>query len=419
MRLITLVFIHLYFLLCFNLAKAQEESFNKWSIEANTGFGKPISPYSPNYFSSNDNTYFAFNKINHFDIGARYMYSTYFGIRMGVTYVSITNAAGSNSLDFENELYKIDLQGVINMGHILKFNQFTSRLGLLAHLGPQISKLKIKKNAGKIDSDGGFMMGITPQFKITDRLVLNADFSYTFNYRQHLNWDGAYANNNNNLFGIMHDLTIGFTYYLGKNKKHADWYWNDLDLIKTQKMLNYEAKIEYLQKDTDKDGIPDYLDLEKNTSAGSIVDSKGRKLVIENNIVKNKESISSTSNLTQKDKDFELIFENGNNEVLFDFNQVNPNKDSKKKIVALVSLMKKYPESKATLNGYTDSREGEEFNRRLALRRLENVKEIMVLYGIDPSRISLVSKGIDELMSEEKNDLLSLERARRVVIVLQ
>jgi len=419
MRLITFLFIHFSFLLCLTSAKAQEESFNKWSIEANTGFGKPISPYAPKYFSSNDNTYFAFNKINHFDIATRYMLSTYFGIRMGVTYVSITNAAGSNSEPFENELYKMDFQGVINMGNLLKFNQFTSRLGLLGHLGPQISKLKIKKNGNKIDSDGGFIMGITPQFKITDRIVLNADFSYTFNYRQHLNWDGSYADNNKNLFGSMHDLTIGFTYYLGKNKQHADWYWNYLDLIKTKKMLDYEEKIKDLLKDTDNDGIPDYLDLEKDTAIGSIVDSKGRKVVTENNSVKDKEIVSSTSNLTQKDKDFGLIFENDNDEVLFDFNQVNPNKDSKKKIVFIVSVMKKYPESKATLKGYIDSRYGEEFNRRLALRRLEKVKEIMVLYGIDPLRISLVSKGIDELMSEDKNDLQILEKAKRVVIFLQ
>jgi outer membrane protein OmpA-like peptidoglycan-associated protein len=81
--------------------------------------------------------------------------------------------------------------------------------------------------------------------------------------------------------------------------------------------------------------------------------------------------------------------------------------------------MKKYPETKATLYGYTDNRGGEEFNKRLGLRRSEKVKEIIVLYGIDPLKISLISKGIDELMSEDKNDLKSLGLARRVVIVLE
>ena len=411
-----------YFVLCFTSAKAQEQYFNKWSIEANIGFGKPISPYSPNYFSSNNDTYFAFNKFNHFNIVSRYMLSPYFGVRAGMTYVTISNSSASSSLPFETELYKMDVQGVINLGHLLNFDQFTSRLGLLAHMGPQISKLIIKEgqNSGKKDTDGGFIIGVTPQFKITDRIVLNADFSFTGNFRQHLNWDGSYADENKNLFGIMQDLTIGFTYYVGKHKQHADWYWNNLSFITTQKMMEYEAKIQDLQIDSDKDGIPNYLDLEKNTPIGSIVDSKGRTIVKENiSAKKNETVIANNSNLSEKERDFVAIFENGNNEIYFDFNQINPNKESKKKIVAVISYMKKYPESKATLNGYTDNRGGEEFNKRLALRRSEKVKEIMVLYGINPSRISLISKGIDELMSEGNIDLESLALARRVVIVLQ
>ena len=85
MKLMPFLFIYLCFFLNLTPAKAQAQSFNKWSIEANAGFGKPISPFAPNYFSSNKNTYFAFNKINHFDVGTRYMFSAYFGIRTGLT----------------------------------------------------------------------------------------------------------------------------------------------------------------------------------------------------------------------------------------------------------------------------------------------------------------------------------------------
>jgi len=125
--------------------QGQEQDFNKWSFEANTGFGKPISPFAPKYFSSKNNTYFAFTKLNHFDVGARYMMSPYFGVRAGLTYVSISNASGSNSLPFETQLTELNLQGVVNMGHLLHFDQFTSRLGLLAHMGLQVNKLDIKK----------------------------------------------------------------------------------------------------------------------------------------------------------------------------------------------------------------------------------------------------------------------------------
>jgi len=416
-----LLFSLLTFILSTPFIWGQEQDFNKWSVEVNTGFGKPITPFGPKFYSSKNNTYFAFNKLNHFDVGARYMLSPYFGMRLGLTYVSISNASGSNSLPFETQLTEVNFQAVVNMGHVLHFNQFTSRLGLLAHMGPQISKLAIKKskNPGNSDTDGGFIVGITPQLKLTDRLVLSSDFSFTGNFRQHLNWDGSHASNNN-LFGIMHDLTIGFTYYIGKQERHADWFWNDLTMVKTAKMVDYEKTIQDLKKDTDKDGIPDYLDLEKNTPAGAVVDSKGRSVVKEKTISKLSEvAANNNPNLTEKEREFAAIFADGNNEVFFDFNQVNPNKDSKKKIIAIISFMKKYPETKTVLNGYTDNRGGEEFNRRLGLRRSQKVQEIMQLYGIDPSRISLVSRGIDELTTEGSTDLETLAIARRVVIVLQ
>jgi len=416
-----LVFSFLVIFLITLPAHGQEQDFNKWSIEANIGFGKPISPFAPKYFSSKNNTYFAFTKLNHFDVGARYMLSPYFGVRAGFTHVSISNASGSNSLPFETQLTEVNLQGVVNMGHLLHFDQFTSRLGLLAHMGLQVNKLAIKKskNPGNSDMDGGFIVGITPQLKLSNRFALQTDFSFTGNFRQHLNWDGSHATTNN-LFGIMHDLTFGITYYLGKHEQHADWFWNDLAMVKTAKMVEYETTIQDLKKDTDKDGIPDYLDLEKNTVAGAVVDSKGRAVVTTKTIALPAEVLANKNpNLTEKEREFAAIFADGNNEVFFDFNQVNPNKDSKKKIIAIISYLKKYPETKAVLNGYTDNRGGEEFNRRLGLRRSQKVQEIMELYGIEPSRISLVSKGIDELTTEGSTNLETLAMARRVVIVLQ
>jgi outer membrane protein OmpA-like peptidoglycan-associated protein len=80
--------------------------------------------------------------------------------------------------------------------------------------------------------------------------------------------------------------------------------------------------------------------------------------------------------------------------------------------------MKKYPETKAVLNGYTDNKGGDDFNKRLALRRSLKIKEIMSLYGVAEDRISLVSKGIDELISAE-GDVSALALARRVVIVIE
>jgi outer membrane protein OmpA-like peptidoglycan-associated protein len=76
------------------------------------------------------------------------------------------------------------------------------------------------------------------------------------------------------------NLSVGASYYFGKNKSHADWtptvYGGNLDLSM------YDLAIKELQektKDDDKDGVPNYLDEEPATIKGSYVDSKGKAMI--------------------------------------------------------------------------------------------------------------------------------------------
>jgi len=399
-----------------NYTKAQD--FNKFSIETNIGFGKPIAPFDSQYFSSKDNSYFHINSINHYDIGVRYMFSSRLGLRFGIESVAIKNASGSNSLPFKTHLYRLSWQGVVNLGTILHFDEISSRIGLLAHGGLQMSRLKAEsgENKNRVDLDGGFVIGITPMVKLTERFVFTTDFSFSGNYRQHFNWDGSYAEDNN-LFGMMNDLTVGITYYFGKNERHADWYENDRSIILNKKIKDYEAKIRELEQDTDKDGIPDHIDLEKNTKYGVVVDSKGRTLTYDKSLV-NSVAIDNSTKNSSEDKTDNSIITLENKELFFDNNQVNPNKESKKKLIEVILFLKKYPEKKAILNSFIATKDGDDFAKKLSLRRLEKVKEIMILYGIDKDRISLKSKGIEEIM-EADNKINALDLVRRVIITIQ
>ena len=61
--------------LCFNSICAQdklENAYNKWSLELNIGQNKPEKPFATGYFSSDPNSYFNFNGIEHIDFGVRY-----------------------------------------------------------------------------------------------------------------------------------------------------------------------------------------------------------------------------------------------------------------------------------------------------------------------------------------------------------
>ena len=67
------------------------------------------------------------------------------------------------------------------------------------------------------------MIGVSPQFRVTNKMAINLDLTSVNNYRQHLAWDGHYSDKSNNLFGQMINLTFGINYSLGPNEVHGDW----------------------------------------------------------------------------------------------------------------------------------------------------------------------------------------------------
>ncbi|MEL1246167.1 hypothetical protein AAEO56_17975 [Flavobacterium sp. DGU11] len=195
--------------------------FNQWSVEVMVGQNKPVRPFTEGYYLSNPQRYMFFSEISHVDIGGRYMLSEYFGFKADIGLDRFRSVSGSGSLPFDSKSWRIGLQGVANIGRVLKFESFSGRLGLLAHAGVFVSRFK---SAGIHEDNGGWILGITPQVRITDRLAVNMDLSALYSVRQHLTWDGKPADPTNNLTGTVSSLSVGATWYLGKKNKHADWY---------------------------------------------------------------------------------------------------------------------------------------------------------------------------------------------------
>jgi len=76
------------------------------------------------------------------------------------------------------------------------------------------------------------------------------------------------------------------------------------------------------------------------------------------------------------------------------------------------------PQQKVTLNGHTDERGTPEYNLALGEKRAKAVEQAMMLFGVDQSRIEVVSFG-----EEQPEDLRSNEEAwqknRRVEIIIK
>lgn len=405
--------------------------FNTWSVEANVGTNKAIRPFAKGYSSSGDNRFFNFTGVNHFDIGVRKMLNTKFGFKFDFGGDIIESQDGNtDSKPYHSNQYKIAFQGVFNISRLLGFETFTKRIGLLLHGGPQAArfygKVPIYKSKTTIitgykkhtEYNGGYMVGLTPQYRITDRLVATGDFSVLINSRQHLNWDGSYSPDETNLAGVMNNISLGLTFYFGKKQKHADWYVaNDNSYYLIQERIN---KLGKLTLDTDKDGVSDDLDLQKDTPKDVAVDSRGRFIDLNRNnvpdeldpIVDSAEQVKVVK-ANQSDSILDIGFVN----VYYDVNKDLPNSGSINNVYYVIKYLKTYPNAKVLLSGYADVNGFETKNINLSINRAENLKKVIISNGIDASRIATEGKGVDK--ASKVNDEVSLQFGRRVSITLQ
>jgi len=412
----------------------ERHNYNHWSVEFNVGQNKPVSPFAEGYYASKPNTFFYFNGVEHYDAGIRYMFSNAFGMKLDLGIDFIKNQDGSGSLDFEMQQYRIGLQGVANLGRVLRFETFTGRFGLLAHGGIQFATREpsIGINAGQKERDGGIIYGLTPQFRITNWLALTGDFTGMNNFRQHYNWDGSLADTKNSLSGMMFNTSLGLTVYIGsKEKKHADWYIPKGPIAQgdpeSKKRLD---AIESQLADTDRDGVPDYLDSENNTIAGVAVDTKGRAIDTNKNGIPDEMERKTPGRVDQQfegsDKQgaaynashananalTELV-ENGSINIFFDLNSATANSGSTNNVYMILQYLKDHPESRIQLTGYADHRGDEALNKELSQRRATNLKQLYVAQGIAASRIAIVGQGVDTTYPATQT---GMDLARRVSV---
>lgn len=336
------------------------------------------------------------------------------------------NQSGTASLPFETIQYRVGLQGVINVGRMLQFESFTKRFGLLVHGGLQVSQLTPQMGVNKdvTEDNGGLILGVTPQVRISNRIVLTGDFSYLGNVRQHFGWDGNYSEAANNLTGTLFNTSLGLTFYLGKNDKHADWTfkeegWNNATDKMAQTRLD---NIETLMNDTDKDGVPDYLDTQNNTPNGVAVDTKGRFIDTNKNGTPDELEPRSAKDgkdgavIVSKEDALKVLIEKGYVNVFYDVNIDTPNSGSTNNVYHIINFLRHYPEAKATLTGYADVRGNEASNQDLSNRRAQKLYDVIIASGIEPSRVAIKGEGVD---ASYPNTKTGLDLARRVSITIQ
>ncbi|AWK03487.1 flagellar motor protein MotB [Flavobacterium crocinum] len=370
----------LAFALSIMYAEAQTETktsdnYNKWSIELGGGFNKAQRPFaSGNYYSSRISPFTA-------DLGVRYMLNNKFGLKADFGYNSLTEQKNS-SLPFDSKYYRIDLQGVANLGRIMNFETWTNTFGLLAHAGFGVGQLENKDYNVK-DKVGNFIAGLTGQIRLTDRVALTGDVTTVLNALQDHTFDGTAKNGNRGFSGLLFNGTVGLQVYLGKNAKHADW----TVVSENVDLSAFENKIADLQNQIK--SIPQ------------------KQVVVEKPV---------TNTVKEKDVVKEMINDKYYS-VYFDFNKTIPIENSTSAIDVILSYLRKNPSASVDIVGHADQVGSSEYNNKLSNIRATNVKTILEKAGIASSRLNVVAEGADTSIQKDSEEARRL--ARRVTFIVK
>ncbi len=395
-----------------NILHAQNIEYNKWSIELDAGALKTFNLTSPGHFSP----------VPEFivgNFGVRYALNTKFGIKADFSYQDINN--DDNSIEFETKYYRGSIQGVINLGNIMGFRTTAFKnIGLLFHGGGGLSSFDYNTASNTGDELAvNFILGLTPQLKLSKRISFQVDLSYLRHLGQNFNWDGA---QNVSDFGSMLTATAGFAINLGKHENHADWTIENG--ASSKKLEELEAKIANIETDlidTDQDGVADYLDREPNTTSGVTVNTKG--VTVDNNrngipdefeTAMDRKYANDTPTATtlapevSYDEAIKKLLGEGYVNVYFNTASATPSIYSLDAINYLIEYMKEHPEAKAELIGFADQRGSDSFNTSLSARRAKKVYDILIESGITPERLSHTGNG--EAVSGSSKESLQLRR---------
>lgn len=104
-------------------------------------------------------------------------------------------------------------------------------------------------------------------------------------------------------------------------------------------------------------------------------------------------------------------------DVLFDYNRASLKSGAQQNLYRLVRFLKEHPEQNVLIEGHTDSKGSESYNRELAEDRAQAVRDLLIGNGIGAERIT--ASGYGESYPLATNDTVAgRQQNRRVEIVL-
>lgn len=256
---------------------------------------------------------------------------------------------------------------------------------------------------------GYIPVGLGAKFKLSDRVAL--DLGYTMKFIDADNFDGIYAKYpSNDKFSYTH---AGLEFSLGsKSKPDLNWtnpvavmydelkdnsLRQEVEALKTR-VSNVEQSVEDLKKDSDGDGVADYLDKCPNTPAGAKVDGAGCELDTDGDGIPDWKDKCPTEKGTAAlngcpEVDNSNLLKDVSN-IQFEFNSSVLKTSSYPTLDKVSSLMRSNANLMVELDGNASAEGTEAYNMQLSIDRANAVKTYLVNSGVDAKRIEV--KGFGE-----------------------
>jgi len=198
-------------LLC-SVSMYSQRSFGQYSVEAGYGIGISGKP------GLTDNA--------HFNIGGRYMFNEYWGVKGDFGHDEFYNDA-----DEGVKYNRLTAHAIYNLGRYISLPDATNGyFNVLAHGGLGVGMFKsnsptIRPSQRDTDAMGDLILGLTPQFWLSENLALHVDAAYTVHFSQHFNYSGEFRTpyGPKAFVGGQFNASIGLTLYLGRNRSDNDW----------------------------------------------------------------------------------------------------------------------------------------------------------------------------------------------------
>ncbi|MBG7612630.1 OmpA family protein [Polaribacter sp. BAL334] len=370
------------------------QDYNKWSIDLGAGIHTIGVPLSPGYNAS---------PLGQGNVGVRYMLNNKFGLRFDIGFSKFNESKGTPA--FDANYYRASMEGVVNIGNVLNFNSWSKRINLLLHAGGGFSSLNTLSptiNGG--DGMVNLLVGLTPQFKISDKISVFADFSSIIHFAQENSIDGGPNPTSRETNVSMFNTSIGVNIALGKRKQHADFTTEEIS------DKNIAAELDALKKRLDSAEV----EIDKLKNKEVVVTNELIITELDNRYVKKGEKISQDGNIVYSNVEFiKELLNNGYANVFFDVNKTSIQEGSLNSVNYIKQFMLDNPNIKATIIGYADETGSDARNQKLSTDRAKSVFDMLVAAGVDSSKLTYAGGGVDASVGKEARPL-----ARRVIFKL-